>query len=232
VALRYNDPVVEALRLFVVRQGGTEWTAERRFTGGRDVPLSVAGQARVEAVARALAPHAIAAVYASPLERARTTAEMIAKPHRRDVTVDAAFRDMGFGAWEGLTAGEVAARAPEAWTLWREAPHTLAAHAGEPLPDVAARVMAGVARLQHVHPGASVMLVTHAIPSRLIVLAALGLGAERLWSVDASPGGLSELEYAPDWVTVHRMNTIAHLAPAASGAGPDCREEPGAEAAP
>ncbi|HEU5321691.1 MAG TPA: histidine phosphatase family protein, partial [Methylomirabilota bacterium] len=51
----------------------------------------------------------------------------------------------------------------------------------------------------------------HAIVTRLIVLAALGLGPERLWAVDASPGGITELEYHGDGVTVHRMNTLAHL---------------------
>ena len=55
------------------------------------------------------------------------------------------------------------------------------------------------------------MLVTHAIVIRLIVLGALGLDPDRLWSVDASPGGLSEIEYRPGWVTVHRMNTLSHL---------------------
>ena len=45
-----------------------------------------------------------------------------------------------------------------------------------------------------------------------------GLGPERLWSVDASPGGLSEIEYHDGWVTVHRMNTLAHLDGGAGGA--------------
>jgi broad specificity phosphatase PhoE len=202
---------VDALKLFVVRHGGTTWTAERRFTGWRDIALSDAGQARADAVAGALAGHAVAAVYASPLERTRTTAEIVAKRHRLDVRTDTAFRDMGFGAWEGLTADEVAERSPDAWRMWRTAPHALATHEGERLADVADRVGSALARLQQAHAGSTVVLVTHAVPVRLIVLAALGLGPERLWSVDASPGGISELEYTRDWVTVHRMNTLAHV---------------------
>jgi hypothetical protein len=57
----------------------------------------------------------------------------------------------------------------------------------------------------------TVVLVSHAIVTRLLVLSALGLGADRLWSVDASPAGISEIEYRDDWVTVHRVNTLAHL---------------------
>jgi broad specificity phosphatase PhoE len=215
---------VEALRLLVVRHGGTEWTGQRRFTGSRDLPLSEAGVARGEAVASALAGRSLEAIYASPLERARTTAELIAKPHRLDVRVSAAFRDVAFGAWEGLTADAVARGFPEAWTRWGDTPDTVPDHGGESISDVASRVAGGIAGLQQAHAGRTVAVVTHAIPVRLVVLAALGLGLDRLWSVDASPAGITELEYAREWVTVHRMNTLAHLsagaAPAMDGPRP------------
>jgi broad specificity phosphatase PhoE len=76
---------------------------------------------------------------------------------------------------------------------------------------VAERVAAGLDALRGAHDGQTVILVTHAIVIRLLVLAALGLGPDRLWTVEAAPGGISELEYRKDWVTVHRMNTLAHL---------------------
>jgi broad specificity phosphatase PhoE len=66
-------------------------------------------------------------------------------------------------------------------------------------------------RLVADHAGETVVLVSHAVIVRLIVLAALGLGPERLWSVDASPAGITEIEYLGEWATVHRMNTLAHL---------------------
>ena len=81
----------------------------------------------------------------------------------------------------------------------------------ETLGATAARVRAALARLIAAHAGETAIVVTHAIVLRLIVLAALGLGPERLWSVDASPAGITEIEYAGDWATVHRMNTLAHL---------------------
>jgi broad specificity phosphatase PhoE len=209
--MSYYGGVVDALRVFVVRHGGTRWTRERRFAGSQDVPLDDAGRARAEALARLLSPHPIAAVYTSPLQRARATAALIAAPHGQDVRIEAAFVDMGFGAWEGLTADEVATRFPEAWTTWREAPAMLTAHGGERVEQAAGRVVGAIGRLQHAHPGETVVVVSHAIAVRVIVLAALGLGSDRLWSVDASPAGLTELEYSRDWVTVHRMNTLAHL---------------------
>ncbi len=70
---------------------------------------------------------------------------------------------------------------------------------------------AGLEELREAHAGQTVVLVSHAIVARVIVLAALGLGLDRLWTVDAAPAGITEIEYQPDWATVHRMNTVAHL---------------------
>jgi broad specificity phosphatase PhoE len=200
-----------ALKLLVLRHGETASNRERRFTGWRDVPLTDGGRRQCEAAARALEGTSVAAIYASPLDRTRSSAEILAKPHLLDVRVDPAFREIGFGEWEGLTREEAAARDPEAWQAWRTAPASFAAPGGESLTAVATRVAAGVEALRAAHDGQTVVLVTHAVVTRLIVLAALGLGPDRLWSVDASPAGLSELEYRDDWVTVHRVNTRAHL---------------------
>jgi broad specificity phosphatase PhoE len=202
---------VSVLRLFVLRHGETESSRGRRFTGGRDVPLTALGQRQADAAAVALTPVALDAVYASGLERARTTAEQIAKPHRLTVRQDPRFTEMRFGDWEGLTYAEAAAATPALYARWRTAPHDVTPPAGEALTDVAARVADGIAALQTSHPDGTVALVTHAIVIRLIVLAALGLDASRLWSIDASAGGLTEIEYRPGWVTVHRMNTLSHL---------------------
>ena len=203
------------LRLFVVRHGETAWSRERRFAGSRDVALAPEGLRQCEAVARALASQVVAAVYASPLERARASAEVIAKPHRLPVEIDPAFGEMAFGEWEGLTREEVAARFPAAYEEWRHAPHLVRIAGGETLAQVAERARGAVQALAATHSGETIVLVTHAIVTRLIVLDALGLGPERLWTVDATPAGITEIEYEPGWATVHRMNTLAHLEAAA-----------------
>jgi broad specificity phosphatase PhoE len=200
-----------SLRLFVLRHGETAFTRERRFAGWQDVPLTDVGLRQCEAAAVALSGVAVAAVYASPLERARTSAEKIAKPHRLEVRIAPAFRELSFGEWEGRTRADVATADPELHEIWRTAPATFAAPGGESLAAVSERVAAGIEELRAEHDGQSVVLVTHAVVTRLIVLDALGLGPTRLWSIDSSPAGISELEYRDDWVTVHRMNTLAHL---------------------
>jgi len=208
----YNERVVKPVRLFTIRHGETAFARERRFAGARDVPLTPRGLRQCEAVARALSGIPVNAVYASPQARARASAEAVAAPHKLAVRLEPGFREMAFGEWEGLTRAEVAVRAPEALDAWRATPHLVRPPDGEPLDAVAARVTAALRALVQTHEGETVVLVTHAMVVRLIVLDALGLGPDRLWSVDASPAGITEIEYQDGWVTVHRMNTLTHLA--------------------
>jgi len=202
---------VGKLRVFVIRHGESTWVRERRFAGSRDVPLTDTGRRQCAAVARALAATGVAAIYASPLERARASAEVIAEPHRLPVRIVPAFAEMAFGAWEGLTRDEIRARFPEGWEQWRSAPHLCAPLGGETVSKVAERVGAGLTELQQAHADQTIVLVSHSIVMRVMVLGALGLGLDRLWTVDAAPAGITEIEYEPDWATVHRMNTVSHL---------------------
>ena len=202
---------MKPVRLFAIRHGDTDYARERRFAGARDVPLTPHGRRQSEAVAHALSGTSVSAVYASPLARARDSAVPIAAPFKLDVRIEPAFREMAFGEWEGLTRADLAVRHPAELEAWRATPHLVQPPGGERLADVAARVATGLSALCETHGGETVVVVSHAVVTRLIVLAALGLGPDRLWSVDASPAGITEIEYQDNWITVHRMNTLIHL---------------------
>jgi broad specificity phosphatase PhoE len=202
---------VKPVRLFAIRHGETEYVRERRFAGSRDVPLAPRGVRQCEAVARALAGTVVSAVYASPLARAHASAEVIAAPHKLGVLPSPAFREMDFGQWAGLTRAEVAVRFPDESDAWTADPRLVRPGGGETLDEVAARVQKGLDDVLVSHEGETVILVSHAMVTRLVVLAALGLGPERIRAVDASPAGITEIEYQDDWITVHRMNTLIHL---------------------
>jgi len=199
------------LRLLAIRHGATAFSQERRYAGSHDIPLSPEGWRQCSALARALESFHAAAVYASPLVRARESAAPIAAAQGIEVTLESDFREMCFGDWEGLTRDEAERRFPDDYKLWQTAPEQFARPGSETLGAVAKRVGRAVAELQATHLGETVILVSHGVVTRLIILAALGLGPDRLWSVAASPAGISEIEYRDDWATVHRVNTVAHL---------------------
>jgi phosphoserine phosphatase len=199
------------MRILLLRHAETAWNRERRFQGWRDVPLSTTGRDQAESVARLLAASPVGAVWSSPLARARDTALAIAARHGLPVRESEAFKEMGFGDWEGLTREEVRERFPAAHRAWAEAPHEARWPGAEPLTVVRARALAGLEQLRAAHEGQTVCLVSHGITGRVLILEALGLGLDRLWSLQLSSTGLSELELRPDWVTLHRMNSLVHL---------------------
>src|SRR5215467_7383911 len=93
--------------LLLARHGQSVSNAVRRFQGCQDVPLSELGLRQAEALAAAVRPRAVAAVYASPLERARHTAEVAAKATGATVVVVDDLRELSLGDWEGRTVDEI-----------------------------------------------------------------------------------------------------------------------------
>jgi phosphohistidine phosphatase SixA len=97
-------------RLWLVRHGLTEWNAQQRFCGHSDIPLSARGRVQAHWLVRQLQDEAIATVCTSDLVRVRETAEIIASQSTQVVQlrVSAGWREIDFGAWEGLTYAEIA----------------------------------------------------------------------------------------------------------------------------
>ena len=103
----------DATTLVLVRHGVTAHTTEKRFSGGlasANPGLSDEGRAQIGAVAKWLQPIAdrIDGVVASPVRRTRESADLLASALGQEVTEDAGFAEMEFGAWDGLTFMEVA----------------------------------------------------------------------------------------------------------------------------
>ena len=200
-----------ALRLLLLRHGETAWNRERRYQGWKDTPLSPAGLLQAEAAARELKEHTFAAVYSSPLQRALDTATAIAAPHGLEVETDPAFKELSHGEWEGLTLAEARARDAVLHESWAKTPHLVSPPGGESLVQARERVLQGLERLRAGHRDETVCLVSHGITVRILILEALGLGLDRIWSLHSAPTGISELEFRDDWTALHRMNTLVHL---------------------
>src|SRR5512138_2207513 len=96
-----------ATRLFLVRHGATQLTAEDRFSGAVGVDLSKEGRAQAKRLARRLADEPISAVYCSPLSRTVETASILAEPHKLPVVTREGLKEISHGRWEGLTRPEV-----------------------------------------------------------------------------------------------------------------------------
>jgi probable phosphoglycerate mutase len=103
--------------IFLVRHGETEWNLKRRYQGWGDSPLTATGLAQAEAIGRKLRTLPEAAgvpIIASPLGRARRTAEIIrtALGGAIPLTFDERLREISIGSWDGLDRDEIAALRP------------------------------------------------------------------------------------------------------------------------
>ena len=92
------------MRITLLRHGPTEWNAQGRIQGHTDIPLSEMGLAKMKGLRP---PHAAARIFASPLTRARQTAQALGLP---EPTLDKRLMEQHWGHWEGLTRDEILAR--------------------------------------------------------------------------------------------------------------------------
>ncbi|GAA0813239.1 bifunctional RNase H/acid phosphatase [Spirilliplanes yamanashiensis] len=202
-----------ATRLVLVRHGETELTAQGRYSGRGDVPLSQTGEAQAMAAAARVAALAgpVAAVVSSPLRRCTRTAQLIAAEVGAEVVTDPGFIECDFGAWEGLTFADVRQRWPEELTAWLGST-ALAPPGGESFQAVAKRVRAALAGVREAYPGQSVVLVSHVSPLKILLRDALAAGDGFLHRMYLDPAGVSLLDMWPDGgVAVRAVNETAHL---------------------
>ncbi|MEV8564424.1 bifunctional RNase H/acid phosphatase [Streptomyces sp. NPDC051322] len=198
----------------LLRHGETALTPEKRFSGsgGTDPELSATGRAQAEGAAAAFAEGgSIQAVVSSPLRRCRATADVVAGRLGLDVTIENGLRETDFGAWEGLTFGEVRERYADDLNAWLASPKA-APTGGESFTAVARRVAAARDRLLARHAGRTVLLVTHVTPIKTLVRLALGAPPESLFRMELSAASVSEVAYYADGnASVRLLNDTSHL---------------------
>ncbi len=205
----WEPPTSVATRLILVRHGETELTAQKRYSGRGDPPLSERGQRQAEAVAARIGALGvdIAPVLSSPLRRCTGTAAPLGFP----VTTDEDLIECDFGQWEGRTFAEVRERWPAELEKWLSSP-AVAPPGGESFRAVAARVRRFVARIRATEPGRTVVVVSHVTPIKLLLRDALAAADEFLHRLYLDPAGISTLDLYPDGnVAVRTVNETAHL---------------------
>ncbi|WP_055602159.1 bifunctional RNase H/acid phosphatase [Streptomyces aureus] len=199
----------------LLRHGETALTPEKRFSGsgGTDPELSAAGLRQAEAVAEALAARGtIQEIVCSPLTRCRQTAAAVAGRLGLDVRVEQGLRETDFGAWEGLTFGEVRERHPEDLDAWLASPKAAPTGGGESFATVARRVAATRDRLTAAYAGRTVLLVTHVTPIKTLIRLALGAPPESLFRMELSAASISAVAYYADGnASVRLLNDTSHL---------------------
>jgi broad specificity phosphatase PhoE len=204
-----------ATRLFLVRHGATQRTAEDRFSGSVGVDLSDEGRRQAGFLAERLAPEKVAAVYSSPLSRTLETAAIVARPHQLTPIERDGLREISHGRWEGLTRHEVETRFPGEYAAWEADPFTFAPEAGESGVAVLARALPVLRDIVVRHAGQNVVVVSHKATLRLLLSSLLGFDARGYRDrLDQSPACLNVVDFKdPVRARLMLFNDTSHYAP-------------------
>lgn len=168
-----------------------------RFTGRTDgVPLSPAGEGQARALGERLAAEPIAAVYSSPRERTRATAEAIADPHGVPVRDVDALDEIDLGDWTGKRIADLDGT-PE-FVRWNERRATSSPPGGEGIAAVADRAESFARQAAEEHEGQTVALVSHADVIRALIARCLNLDFDNLLRFEVGPASVSKLLFG-DW---------------------------------
>lgn len=206
------------IRIILIRHGRTAWNISEgrddRFRGTVDVPLADEGVRQAEITARRLSTEPLSAIYASPLQRAARTAEIIAEPHGLTTHTLPGLRSLNYGHWAGLSHAEVAERWPDVYRQWRADPYSAAIPGGDHPAELRARAVAAVHHVLAQHAdGDTLILVSHQIVTRTLVCALAGLPDAAHWWIRQDLCDLSRFDYDPasGQFTVVGLNDVCHI---------------------
>ena len=198
--------------LILVRHGQTEWNRIERFRGQYDVELNSNGLEQASKTAQRIANNwKPEIVYSSPLSRATVTAESIALKCSVLVETNLGLIDINYGKWQGLSPIEAKEKWSDQINNWYEHPEKCEIPDGESLKSVQDRAMGVIYSITKKHQGRTIVVVSHTVVNRIILLNMLGLGLERFWRLRQEPCAINFIEMEDQDFTICSLNDTCHL---------------------
>ena len=205
-------------RIYLVRHGATQLTAEDRFSGTTG-DLSEVGRAQIARLGERLRGERIQALYASPLSRALDSARILGAAIGLEPELQDGLREIDHGHWERLTHAEVSQRYGDEYAEWQRDPFGATPSGGESGASVLARAGAAMQDILSRSAGQRVVVVSHKATIRLLICEWLGIDPrgyrERL---DQQPACLDVLDFesgasaAAPRARLMLFNDISHYA--------------------
>lgn len=183
-------------RLYLVRHGSTQLTAEARFSGDDGADLSEEGRWQAQQLGERLRNEGLTSAYSSPLARSADTAAIITACCGLTHLCRDGLREISHGHWEGLTRSEVEARFGDEYASWEADPFTFAPEGAESGLTVLARALPVIREIVTAHAGERVLVVSHKATIRLLLSSLLGFDARGYRDrLDQAPACLNVLDF-------------------------------------
>ncbi|MBQ0824822.1 histidine phosphatase family protein [Microvirga terrae] len=172
-----------------------------------DVKLGSVGKGQAERLAQHLARNDVACICTGPLERALETAQPIASGLGQRLHVRDAITEIDFGRWTGMSFDALGQ--DPLWSSWNRSRSTSRPPEGETMLEAQTRIVGAMEQLRSLHPGRSVILVSHGDVIKAALLYHLGMPIDAYDRIDVEPASISTLVVG-DWGSkVLRLNEVA-----------------------
>lgn len=217
-------------RVILVRHGESTYNVERRIQGHCDEStLTAAGQLGAQQVGSALAGIAFDAIYSSPLQRAKDTADLIVAELQKasqpvpEVQLTDDLKEVNLMLWEGMLFRDVKDKYPEDYRHWQEQPHLLRMQIPNedgtttefaPFDSLFQQAKRFWQWLLTKHLGQTILAVAHSGINRALISTAVGLTPETFQVFQKGNCSISILNFAGglgDVVQLESLNQTAHL---------------------
>jgi probable phosphoglycerate mutase len=195
----------------LVRHGTTPTTGKVLPGRAPGLHLSEQGLTEAERVGERLAGlENVRAVYSSPLERAKETAQAIAKATKCRLRIARGVIECDFGDWTGADLASLR-KLPE-WQVVLSHPSGFRFPHGESFVELQARIATALQRLVERHVGEVIVVVSHADPIKIAVGDALGVPLDLVQRTIISTASVSVVSYGQGAPVVLAVNSLSDLA--------------------
>lgn len=195
------------MRLYLVRHAMCDGVGTALCGRAPGLSLNVEGRDQAAALAERLRDEELHAIYCSPLERARETAEAIAAPHQLPVCVEPGLNEIDFGEWTGRTMSDLQ-QLPR-WRAFNERRSATRVPGGELMLEVQARMVAAIDSLRERHPWGRVLAVSHGDVIKAALAHYLRISLDHILCFEIDPASISTLEVGSSGTRVNRVNDSA-----------------------
>ena len=181
--------------IYLIRHGLTQANKENRFAGRSSEPLCAEGVSRLREVAKELQSAAINRIFCGPLPRTRQSAELIGQACSAAVESREGLNEIFLPHWDGLTKDEIREKFGQEYPTWLSHPRKFQVEGCETLENVMKRAVDCVKEIVSSYPGKTILLVTHLIVARCLVLHERQLPLAQFRSIQAANGEIVPLHH-------------------------------------
>jgi probable phosphoglycerate mutase len=192
--------------ILLVRHGTTPTTGKVLPGRARGLRLAESGREQAQRAAKRIAEIGrVAAIYSSPLERARETAAPISRELRTPIRVDRGLLECDFGSWTGQSLTRLMKK-PE-WTTVQRTPSAFRFPDGESFLEMQTRMVVTLDKIRRRHPGQTVVCVSHADPIKAVVAHAMGTPLDLFQRIVISTCSISAVLYTDNAPIILSVNS-------------------------